>query len=170
MTGVRAEMAKVKTGVAATTNGTAATAMVPLLCQCPTQTPFNYRDVVANEAMAMAAPIDAATLARMLFRCRIRANPACLRVVEVSVRAAAVKDAATAQRLRSPLQSRTKRQPFALHRNRKWNAYASKRPAKGQSRARSNDHNEQREAAVPGGVARPLNARDQRMSARMETQ
>ena len=115
--------------------------MVPLLCHCPTPTPFNDRDVVANEAMAMAGQIDAATMARMRFRCRGRANPACVRVAELTVRTAAVKYSATAKRLRSPLQFRTKRQPSALHR--KWNAYASKRPARGQSRARSNDHTEQ---------------------------
>ena len=167
MTGVRAAKARVKIDVAATTNGAAVTAMVPLLSQCPTPKPFNVRDGAANEVMAMAAPIGAATMARMPFRYRSRANPACVRAVEVSGCAAAVTDGAIAKHRHSRLRSRMQHQLLALRHNLKWSAFANRRPANGQSTARSNDHNEQRKAAVPGGVARPLNARDQRVSARM---
>ena len=66
MIGVRAVMARVRIDVAAMTNGVAVTAMVRLPCQCPTPKPFNARDGAANEVMAMAAPVGAATTARML--------------------------------------------------------------------------------------------------------
>jgi hypothetical protein len=121
--------------------------MVPLLCQCQTRTSFNALDVPANGPMAMAAPMGAAMTAQMQFLCR--GNPACVRAVEANVPAAAAKVVDTAKRQRSPLRSRTQHQLLALRHNRAPNAFANKRPANGQSRARSNGRNEQRKAAVP---------------------
>jgi len=101
--------------------------------------------VVANEAMAMAVPIDVAMMEQMLSQPRVRSNPACAKVAGVSGCAAAMTDGAIAKHRHSRWRSRMQRQLLALRHNLKWSAFAN-----GQSTAPSNDHNEQRKAAVPG--------------------
>lgn len=58
---------------------------------------------------------------------------------------------------------------IALRHNPAPNAFANGRPGKGQSKARSNEHNEERKAAVPRSVARPLKALDHRCGANIKT-
>lgn len=142
--------AEVKAGAVATINGAAGMATAPTPC------PFPIPMMCADAAMVGAATGRAGaagaamTAAPMLFQCRNRANPACVRAAGVNGCAEAEKAVATANPLLSPLQVRQRHRHIGRRRNPALRAGANRCRASGRTKALPNSRNELRKAAVPG--------------------